>query len=172
MNIKDLPDPHPRNAAYLRPDSAERYSKVAKVFAESIRRNNSLEDKGSNCPILVEGKRDEETLRDIGFKGTIEVLNRGWDQSRLIAYLYDTYGSKNPIDAGPSVIVLMDWDRTGGRLQSTIRKRLESLDVKIDESLWFALMRTMKPEGRTVEALHAHVDTLLPFIQEHIDFDL
>ena len=66
MNIKDLPDSHPRNAAYLRPDSAERYSKVAKVFAESIRRNNSLEDKGSNCPILVEGKRDEETLRDIG----------------------------------------------------------------------------------------------------------
>jgi len=172
VNIGDLPDPHPRNAAYLRPDSAERYSKVAKVFAESIRRNNSLEDKGSNCPVLVEGKRDEEALRDIGFKGTIEVLNRGWDRSRLIAYLYDTYGSMNPIDAGPPVIVLMDWDRTGGRLQSTIRKRLESLDVKIDESLWFALMRTMKPEGRTVEALHAHVDTLLPFIQEHIDFDL
>lgn len=172
MNIEDLPDPRSRNTSYLRPDSVERYSKVAKVFAESIRRNNPLEDKGSNCPILVEGKRDEEALRDMGFKGTIELLNRGWDQSRLIAYLYDTYGSINPIDSGPPVIVLMDWDRTGGRLQSIIRKRLESLDVKIDESLWFSLMRTMKPEGRTVESLHAHVDALSPFIQQNIDSDL
>ncbi|DAC45414.1 MAG TPA: hypothetical protein HA247_00220 [Candidatus Thalassarchaeaceae archaeon] len=100
--------------------------------------------------------------------GTIELLNRGWDQSKLIAYLYDTYGSRNPVDEGPSIIVLMDWDRTGGRLQSMIRKRLESLDMKIDESLWFSLMRAMKPDGRTVEALNAHTDVLLPLIQEHI----
>lgn len=167
MKIRDLPK-SPVDARRLRPDSSERFSKVARVFAESIKRNNPLDEAGSNCPILVEGKRDREALRNIGFKGTIELLNRGWDQSRLIAYLYDTYGSRNPVDEGPSIIVLMDWDRTGGRLQSMIRKRLESLDMKIDESLWFSLMRAMKPDGRTVEALNAHTDALLPLIQEHM----
>lgn len=168
MKIEDLPEPGHRNALNLRADSMERYSKVARVFAESIRRNYPVDFEGSNCPVLVEGKRDEEALRDIGFRGIIEQFNRGWDQSRVIAYLYDTYGIKNPIDSGPPVIVLMDWDRTGGRLQSTIRKRLESLDVKIDESLWYSLMRTMKPEGRTVEALRSHADALSPLIQENM----
>ncbi|MAE36969.1 MAG: hypothetical protein CL968_04555 [Euryarchaeota archaeon] len=167
MKIRDLPK-SPVDAKRLRQDRSERFSKVARVFAESIKRNSPLDEAGSNCPILVEGKRDREALRNIGFKGTIELLNRGWDQSRLIAYLYDTYGSRNPVDEGPSIIVLMDWDRTGGRLQSMIRKRLESLDMKIDESLWFSLMRAMKPEGRTVEALNAHTDALLPLIQEHM----
>ena len=64
--------------------------------------------------------------------------------------------------------MLMDWDRTGGRLQSMIRKRLESLDVKIDESLWYSLMRSMKPEGRTVEALRAHADVLSPLIMDNM----
>jgi len=168
VKIEDLPEPAHRNTANFRANSAERYSKVARVFAESIRRNSPVDLEGSNCPVLVEGKRDEEALRDMGFRGIIEQFNRGWDQSRVIAYLYDTYGSKNPIDSGPPVIVLMDWDRTGGRLQSTIRKRLESLDVKIDESLWYSLMRSMKPEGRTVEALRAHADVLSPLIQDNM----
>ena len=48
-----------------------------------------------------------------------------------------------------------------GRLQKSIRERLESLDVKIDENLRTELMKTMKPEGRTVESLRPHVASIL-----------
>ena len=41
-------------------------------------------------------------------------VNRGWDRSRLVAYLHDTYGTRNLVDKGPPLILLMDWDRTGG----------------------------------------------------------
>ena len=57
----------------------------------------------------------------------------------------------------------MDWDRTGGKLQANLRRRLESFDVMIDEELRKVLMRTLKPETRVVEiglagALVPHMD--------------
>ena len=70
------------------------------------------------------------------------------------------------VDGRGSIIVLMDWDRTGGRLQKSIRERLESLDVKIDEGLRTELMKTMKPEGRTVESLRPHVASILSEMSE------
>ena len=66
------------------------------------------------------------------------------------------------------MILLMDWDRTGGRLQSRLRTRLNALDMKVDESLWHSLVKNMKPEGRTVESLHSHAGALNPMIWDHL----
>jgi 5S rRNA maturation endonuclease (ribonuclease M5) len=118
---------------------------------------------------VVEGKRDKEALRALGFEGPIELINRGWDRSRLVAYFYDTYGTRNTIDGGPPLMLLMDWDRTGGRIQTTLRDRLNSLDVPIDENLRKVLLRTMKPEGKTVEALAPFAKTLRPLIEAQMD---
>ena len=75
--------------------------------------------------------------------------------------LHSTYGIRNPEDGRGSVILLMDWDRTGERLQKSIRERMESMDVKMDEELRIELMKTMKPEGRTVESLRPHIASIL-----------
>ena len=91
-------------------------------------------------------------------------MNRGWDRSRLIAYLHKTYAEEE-INEGPRVILLMDWDRTGGRLQTSIKDRLMALDVKVDEGLRNTLLRTLKPEGRTVESLLPHASALEPLVQ-------
>ena len=108
-------------------------------------------------------------LRTLGFSGVIETVNRGWDRSRLVAYLYDTYGTRNTVDSGPPLILLMDWDRTGGRLQTTLRDRLMALDVPVDEELRQVLLKVMKPEGRTVESLAPHSGKLYPMIDELIE---
>jgi 5S rRNA maturation endonuclease (ribonuclease M5) len=115
---------------------------------------------------LVEGIKDDRALRALGFSGVIERVNRGWDRSRLVAYLYDTYGTRNTVDKGPPLILLMDWDRTGGRLQTGFRDRLMALDVPVDETLRQVLLKVMKPEGRTVEALAPHSEKLVPMIDE------
>ena len=88
------------------------FNLAARAFAESQIRNRNPSDGGAGCPIVVEGKRDREALMALGFQGTIELINRGWDRSRLVAYFYDTYGTRNTIDGGPPLILLMDWDRT------------------------------------------------------------
>jgi 5S rRNA maturation endonuclease (ribonuclease M5) len=85
---------------------------------------------------------------------------------RLVAHLYEEYGTRNPIDGGAAIILLMDWDRTGGRIQRDILNRLESLDVKLDVYTRKEIARCLKPEGRTVEGLAAHARELRVFIDE------
>ena len=147
------------------PDREIRFRAAAAALAQSILRN--LPSTGSpNCPVLVEGVKDERALRTLGFSGVIEKVNRGWDRSRLVAYLHDTYGTRNIVDGGPPLILLMDWDRTGGRLQTGFRDRLMALDVPVDEALRRTLLKVMKPEGRTIESLAPHSRTLAPMIDE------
>ena len=96
------------------------------------------------------------------------MLNRGWDKSRFVAYIYDNYGIRNLVDQGPSVILLMDWDRTGMKLQSTLSTRFGALDLKVDEDLWRSLVKNMKSEGKTVESLRAHAITLREMISDQL----
>ena len=150
------------------PDMEIRFRAAAKAIASSIRRNRSGEG-NPDCPILVEGLRDEKALRELGFSGIVERINRGWDRSRLVAYLHDTYGTRNLVDKGPPLILLMDWDRTGGRLQTVLRDRLMAMDIPVDEDLRTVLLRVMKPEARTIEALAPHSRNLNPMIEEFLD---
>ena len=149
-------------------DRATRFEKAALALASCIIRNRNPSQGGAGIPVVVEGNRDEETLRALGFTGTIEKVNRGWDRSRLIAYLHSEYCFEPSIDGSPSVILLMDWDRTGGRIQTSIRDRLMAMDCPVDEDLRNTLLRAMKPEGRTVESLLAHVPSLHPLIKRII----
>ena len=151
------------------PGRAIRFEMAARAFAESQLRNRMPLDGGAGCPIVVEGKKDEAALRALGFEGPIELINRGWDRSRLVAYFYDTYGTRNTIDGGPPLMLLMDWDRTGGRIQTSLRARLNSLDVPVDENLRKVLLRAMKPEGKTVEALAPHAKILKSMIEDQFD---
>ena len=150
------------------PDREIRFRAAAKAIAASIRRNRSGEG-NPDCPILVEGLRDEKALRALGFTGIVERVNRGWDRSRLVAYLHETYGTRNIVDKRPALILLMDWDRTGGRLQTALRDQLMAMDMPVDEDLRTVLLRVMKPEARTIEALAPHSRNLNPLIEDFLD---
>ena len=142
-------------------DPDKRFMIAGQSIGEERRRNREL-----SCPILVEGKRDKIALESLGFVGKIEVLNRGWTIERVVTYLYETYGSRNLIDGGAVISVLMDWDRTGGRLQRKIVESLESLDMKVSQDTRIILMKALKPETRVVESLKGLSDALLPYIDE------
>lgn len=145
-------------------NAEERWHHAAQALAHARLRNRA-----SEAVILIEGRRDREALERLGFSGPIEVLNRGWPVDDVLVYLVETYGRQSKHDRGPSVIVLMDWDRTGGRLQSNIRRNLESLDVGFDEQLRSVLMRCLKPETRVVEGLSGLVDVLGPLVDMYDD---
>ena len=150
------------------PDREIRFRAAAMAIAVSIRRNRSGEG-NPDCPILVEGLRDEKALRALGFTGIVERVNRGWDRSRLVAYLHETYGTRNIVDKRPALILLRDWDRTGGRLQTALRDQLMAMDMPVDEDLRTVLLKVMKPEARTIEALAPHSRNLNPLIEEFLD---
>ncbi len=116
----------------------ERYGLANRALEESI------EENAQGKVILVEGKRDKAALRLLGFTGPIEQLNRGWNIDRVVVYIVEKYGS---------CIVLMDWDRTGGRLQKRLMDSMTSLDVKPSDGLRRALSKAMKPDTMCVEDL-------------------
>lgn len=135
------------------PTQDVRFESAGRALALARERNRDVEQGGSSCPVLIEGIKDVKALRKLGFTGVIEQLNRGWDRSRLVAYLFEKYGCNNPNDGGPAIILLMDWDRTGGRIQNDMSIRLRAMDVSLDEETRIELVRAMKPEGKTIESL-------------------
>ena len=54
----------------------------------------------------------------------------------------------------------MDWDRTGGRLQRELCRRLESMDMQIDSNLRKQLGRFLNQETSTVEGMKGSVNEL------------
>ena len=144
----------------------ERYTSAGRALGQARIRNRPARKGGCGCPVIVEGRKDRLALESIGFTGKIEQINRGWDQSRFVAFIFEKYGIFNKVDQGPSVILLMDWDRTGGRLQRKIGERLEAFGMKVDHETRMELVRSMKPEGKTVEGLKSHAEILRPYIDQ------
>lgn len=141
----------------------EKFFLAAKAIKESIIRNQSIEDGGSNCPIIVEGINDIKCLRILGFTGIIETINKGWNRSRIIAYFYEKYGSELAVDGLPRIILLMDWDRTGDVLQESFNNRLSSMDMKVDQTLRKVLSKQLRSECRTVESISS-IESLLEIL--------
>ena len=143
-------------------DAALRFRIAGQALGEARALNRE-----EHWPVLVEGKRDKLALEALDFTGPIEVLNRGWPLERLIAYLYESYGPRRASDGGPALSILMDWDRTGGRLQNELRRLMEGMDIKISEDLRKVLMKALKPETRVVESLRSMAHELGPFVDEY-----
>jgi 5S rRNA maturation endonuclease (ribonuclease M5) len=149
------------------PTRDARFESAGRALALARERNRDIEKGGSSCPVLIEGIKDVKALRKLGFTGIIEQLNRGWGRSRLVAYLFEKYGCNNPNDGGPALILLMDWDRTGGRIQNDMSMRLRGMDISLDEETRMELVRAMKPEGKTVESLAPFAKDLLEKMSFH-----
>jgi len=140
-------------------NTIERFETAGKALGEARHRNRE-----EGFAVIVEGPRDKAALIRLGFEGPIEVVNRGWGMDKLVAYLYETYGTRTS-ERRSTMTLLMDWDRTGGKLQANLRRRLESFDVMIDENLRKVLMKALKPETRVVESLGSLAGALAPYME-------
>lgn len=132
--------------------------KIASAFEISKEKNRE------GLSILVEGKRDKDFLLELGFSGTIEVLNRGWSLEKLAIYLLE----KNQViseNKKPILSILMDWDRTGEKLQKKLIQIFSSMDEIIDETLRNELIRTLNGRTKTVEGIRF----ILSELQELMD---
>ena len=132
-----------------------RFSNAGQAIGEARRKNRLY-----NWPIIVEGPRDKRALLALGFTGPLEVLNRGWTIERVVAHLYETYGTRNESTGGSSVCLLMDWDRTGGRLQRKLANLMQGFDMSVDQEIRTILQKNLKPETRVVESLYGMADRL------------
>lgn len=109
-------------------------------------RNDNLE-----FPVVVEGEKDERALRRIGLEGDIIKINVGDTLFHLCENLARRYDR---------VIILTDWDRTGGRLARSIREGLDANVVGYDLAFRADLARLCKKEIKDVEGLPGYLTRL------------
>jgi|YelNatPaOPRAMG01_1025707.scaffolds.fasta_scaffold22252_2 5S rRNA maturation endonuclease (ribonuclease M5) len=103
-----------------------------------------LSDEANNgALIVVEGLRDEEALRSLGFSGTFFLLCRGRGLQRLLTVA----------QAFKKTIVLTDLDRKGGVLAAKVVATLQSKNIRVDLFFRKELRSIMRGKIRSIQDL-------------------
>jgi 2,5-diamino-6-(ribosylamino)-4(3H)-pyrimidinone 5'-phosphate reductase len=111
------------------------------------------EESARGTPIIVEGKKDVETLRALGVSGEIIAAKTG-GKSRL-----DLISGIEK--AGPrEVILLLDFDRRGKEWTAILRQNLEKARIKTNVTFRKELLRFAGRELKDIEGLTAYLQTL------------
>lgn len=122
-------------------NAEERYERL-QACIEDLREANEA------IPILVEGNRDLAALRRLGCQGEILVYNSG----KRLGETADLLARNHP-----RLIVLFDWDRTGGHLVQRLREHVATqihLDLETRKEL--AIVSQIKSVEDLPAALRLH----------------
>ena len=102
-------------------------------------------------PILVEGRKDEESLKELGFKGKMYRMNVGLPISELAEQI----GRENR-----EIILLTDWDEMGEGLFLKMKSLLMANDVKVVTSVRRDLEALSRKYVKDVESLPKALETM------------
>ena len=125
------------------------FDAIEEVIAELNEKAVGAGDKNeSSFLIVVEGRRDVISLRNLGIKPEIEI--RPCANKPIAAFC------EKIAETGKSVIILTDWERKGGILASALKNQLQNLDVPCDGDYREKLLYYTKKEIKDVESLYTH----------------
>lgn len=112
-----------------------------------------IEESSKGTPIIVEGKKDVETLRQLGVRGEIITAKTGGKSQLDVISEVEEFGVKE-------VIMLLDFDRRGREWTEMLRQRLERAKTKPNLTFWNELLKLAGKEVKDVESLAAYMQTL------------
>ena len=112
-----------------------------------------VEESAKGTPIVVEGKKDVETLRAFGVKGTvISVKTGGKSFLDVISEIEQT--------GAVEVVLFLDFDRRGKEGTKLLKQNLERAKIKPNVKFWHKLSALLGKEIQCVESLTAYMETL------------
>ena len=95
-------------------------------------------------PVIVEGERDEQSLRKLGLEGDILKINIGLPIFNFCENLTDY----------DEVIILTDWDKKGKELRNKLKHGLKANDIKFNDSFYMGFRHLCSREIKEVEHLY------------------
>lgn len=125
----------------------EREERIEKIL-ESL-----AQESARGTPIIVEGKKDEETLRVLGITGEIVTAKTGGKSRLDLISEIEKSGSRE-------VILLLDFDKRGREWTAILRQNLEKARIKTDATFRRDLLRFAGRELKDIEGLVAYLQTL------------
>jgi 5S rRNA maturation endonuclease (ribonuclease M5) len=111
------------------------------------------EESAKGKPIVVEGKKDAQTLRDFGVTGTVLTLKTGGKNFVEATAEIETLGA-------PEVILLLDFDRRGREGTKRLQSDLERSKIKVNVKFWRELHGLVGREIQSIESLINYLKTL------------
>jgi 5S rRNA maturation endonuclease (ribonuclease M5) len=115
--------------------------------------NAIAEESAKGTLIIVEGKKDVETLRALGLTGAVLTVKTG-GKSFLDAV------SEIEKRGVSEVILFLDFDRRGKEGTRHLKQSLERAKIKPDTKFWRELSALVGKEIQCVESLTAYLGTL------------
>ncbi|UCE91565.1 MAG: toprim domain-containing protein [Methanobacteriota archaeon] len=110
-----------------------------------------LEECSRDCPIVVEGIRDVEALKQLGIVKNVTSLSKGIS---LFAFCEELSRDWD------RVILLTDWDRKGGRIARRLKDAFEANGARAVEDFRARLAALTKKEVKDVESLPTYIRRL------------
>ena len=111
------------------------------------------EESARGIPIIVEGKKDLETLRTLGVQGQIVTAKTGGKSRLDLISEIEKIGNRE-------VILLLDFDRRGKEWTAILRQNLEKARIKANVTFRKELLRFAGKELKDIEGLAAYLQTL------------
>ncbi|MGA2308740.1 MAG: toprim domain-containing protein [Candidatus Bathyarchaeia archaeon] len=111
------------------------------------------EESARGTPIIVEGKKDLETLRTLGVQGQIVTAKTGGKSRLDLISEIEKIGNRE-------VILLLDFDRRGKEWTAILRQNLEKARIKANVTFRKELLRFAGKELKDIEGLAAYLQTL------------
>lgn len=136
------------------------YSHQKDLFNMSFRRllrlNEELEELKyygeQGVPILIEGKKDEKALRELGIKANFIKVSGSPLNLFEIAEL--------AAESSPQVIILTDFDKKGNQLAKKLSKDIQDLGSYPDMQIRRRIMGMTRKYIKDIESLPKHINKL------------
>lgn len=125
-------------------DDAVRLEEILKVLER-------LKELSADHVILVEGRKDRDSLAHLGISGDIFQVQSSGGPSAAAEYV-ESKGGK--------AVILTDWDRRGGNLAASLRAILGKDSRDVDDTVRMDLARLSRHYVKDVEALDSLVERL------------
>jgi len=111
------------------------------------------EESTKGTPIIVEGKKDAESLKALGIEGNIIMAKTGGKT------LLDVISEVENTEAR-EVILLLDFDRRGREWTRCLKQRLEKTGTHPNTEFWSQLLQLLWREVKDIEGLATYIQTL------------
>ena len=111
------------------------------------------QESAKGTPIIVEGKKDIETLKTLAVKGKIISAKTGGKS------FLDVISEIEKSEAR-EVILLLDFDRRGKEWTKRLKQNLEKTKIKPNLTFWTKLSKLVGKDVKDIESLATYMETL------------
>ena len=101
--------------------------------------------------IVVEGRKDVESLNNLGIEGDFMMVQVSGGPIRIAECLWNNRSK---------AVILTDWDRRGDLLAEDLKRNMDSLQVRYNIDVRKELSHLCRPFCKDVESLHTVVSLL------------